>query len=409
MTASLKLQPLTADEAALLGAVHVHGNVFAAAQQVERSVPCFERAVRRLADSYGRLVQGNPTDLRLTPEGLTLLAASREYLRRVEQITAPADEPGVSTVRLAVIGSRYQDVAVDMATGQPSTLLSLTETTAPDAVRRLDAGAVDAAYVWESAHAAPVGRFAQRLIATEEVALVIAHRLQAGLRDGGPEELAALPWVSTPSGEPLARTVLQRMGAREPTMRIVDCVVTLQGLVALGEAVSLASPMTSIPAGDPVDLLRLPVPAQRRLVLWADDHRLTAPVVDRLAAALRDSYAARARQTVRDTPRAVVSEKGAPETHVVNARAEATSLDEDDIAVLRALSVEGSVNKAASQLCLTQPALSRRIKRMEERLGATIIERSPSGSTLTAFARRSLRSVDQARADFAHRLAGAQA
>lgn len=406
VTATLP-QPLTADEVALLGAVHVHGNVFAAAAQLRCSVRCFERALHRLSDDQGRLVHGNPTELRLTASGLALLAASREYLRRLEQITAPADDTGVPTVRLAVIGSRYQHVAVDMATGQPSTLLSLTETTAPDAVRRLEAGAVDAAYVWESDDAYPTGVFAHRVIATEQVALVIARRLQAGLRTAGPEELAALPWVSTPSGEPLARTVLQRMGVRDPAMRIVDCVVTLQGLVALGEAVSLASPLTRIPATDPVDLLRLPVPAQRRLVLWADENHLGEPVIDRLASALRDSYRSRKRQVVLDRP---LSATGARPDRVMSvARSEGTSLDEDDIAVLQALASEGSVNRAASQLCLTQPALSRRIQRMEERLGARIIERSPSGSTLTAFARRSLKSVEVARAQFAQRVAAAHA
>lgn len=403
MTATLP-EPLTAQEVAVLGAVHIHGNVFTAAQELQCSVACLERAVRRLADDHGRLVHGNPTDLRLTTGGLALLAASREYLRRLEQITAPTDD-AVPTVRLAVIGSRYQQVAVDMATGRPGALLSLTETTAPDAVRRLDAGAVDAAYVWESAAASPAGKFAQRLIATEQVALVIAHRLQAGLHAASPGELADLPWVSTPSGEPLARTVLQRMGVADPTMRIVDCVVTLQGLVARGEAVSLASPLTRIPAADPVDLLQLPVPAKRRLILLADPHRLDGQVVDRLATALRDSYRAHERQIVLDAPRAAT---GAKPDHVVGtARAGATSLDQDDIAVLQALASEGSVNRAAGQLCLTQPALSRRIQRMEARLGARIIERSPSGSMLTQFARRSLSSVELARAQFVQRVAAA--
>ena len=406
MTATLP-EPLTAQEVAVLGAVHVHGNLFTAAQELHRSVACLQRAVRRLADEHGHLVQGNPTDLRLTTAGLALLAASREYLRRLEQITAPADDPGVPTVRLAVIGSRYQRVAIDMATGQPSTLLSLTETTAPDAVRRLDAGAVDVAYVWESADAMPIGPFARRLIATEQVALVIARRLQAGLRTAGPAQLARLPWVSTPSGEPLVRTVLQRMGIADPAIRLVDCVVTLQGLVALGEAVSLASPLTIIPATNPVDLVRLPVPAERRLVLWADEHRLREHLVDRLAAALRNSYRAHDRQVVLDAPR---SSTGPQVDRVTcTARSESAGLDEEDIAVLQALASEGSVNRAAAQLCLTQPALSRRIQRMEVRLGARIIERSPSGSRLTAFARRSLRSVEVARAQFSQRLAAGNA
>lgn len=48
----------------------------------------------------------------------------------------------------------------------------------------------------------------------------------------------------------------------------------------------------------------------------------------------------------------------------------------------------GSVGKAATALHLTQPALSRIVKRLEQQLGVLLFERHPHGVALTAFGRR---------------------
>ena len=59
---------------------------------------------------------------------------------------------------------------------------------------------------------------------------------------------------------------------------------------------------------------------------------------------------------------------------------------------------EGSINRAAQRLPLSQPAISRTIRVLEDRLGVPLFERQHSGVTPTAFGeifiRRARRAMD---------------
>ena len=62
----------------------------------------------------------------------------------------------------------------------------------------------------------------------------------------------------------------------------------------------------------------------------------------------------------------------------------------------------GSINKAAEELYMAQPNLSRCIKELEADLGIAIFERSPKGMTLTPegegfirYARKALDQIDE--------------
>ncbi|HEX3675353.1 MAG TPA: LysR family transcriptional regulator [Rhizomicrobium sp.] len=59
------------------------------------------------------------------------------------------------------------------------------------------------------------------------------------------------------------------------------------------------------------------------------------------------------------------------------------SLDWDDFRVFTAVAREGSYTRAASELRLTQSAVSRRIARLEQALGARLFDRSARGAELT--------------------------
>lgn len=401
------VRPLDADELALLGAIHTRGSTFGAAEQLGLGPGVIERGARKLQESRGtRLFHGSESDLRLTAEGLALLTASREYHGALQRIRTATDSgaPELATVRMAVIGSRYQHVAACMVRGDNATLLHVEETTAPDAIRMLEAGEVDAAYVWEDADPVPLPGTARREVAVDALAVAIAQPVRAA---AGPLDAAALtrlPWVTTPSGEPLVRKVLAAHGKSDPELTIVDCVMTLQGLVAMGHSVSLASPLTLIPASDAVDLVDLPHPMSRTLALLTDETTVPAPIADKLQAALQDAYRTHARQPVLapDAPATTYGEPAPTRADPPEQRGQLLSAD--DIAVLAAIQHTGSLNRAAEQLCLSQPALSRRIQRMEARVNARLVQRGRGGSVLTPFARRALDTAQDALQRFERRL-----
>ncbi|HEY2071135.1 MAG TPA: LysR family transcriptional regulator [Rhizomicrobium sp.] len=59
------------------------------------------------------------------------------------------------------------------------------------------------------------------------------------------------------------------------------------------------------------------------------------------------------------------------------------SLDWDDFRVFTAIAREGSYTRAAAELHLTQSAVSRRVTRLEQALGARLFDRSARGAALT--------------------------
>lgn len=58
-------------------------------------------------------------------------------------------------------------------------------------------------------------------------------------------------------------------------------------------------------------------------------------------------------------------------------------LDFHHVRILDALRQEGSFRRAAARLGMSQPALSRQVARVEKQLGVKLVERGPSGATLT--------------------------
>lgn len=73
-------------------------------------------------------------------------------------------------------------------------------------------------------------------------------------------------------------------------------------------------------------------------------------------------------------------------------------LSQDQLAAFAAVVRAGSFTRAAHELHLSQPALSRRIAGLEDALGATLLVRAPAGPTLTDAGRRTLAFVHAQRA-----------
>lgn len=62
----------------------------------------------------------------------------------------------------------------------------------------------------------------------------------------------------------------------------------------------------------------------------------------------------------------------------------ATTLNWDDLRIMLAVAEHGTLSGAATDLRISHPTLSRRLRRMEQRLGCRLFERTPSSLRLTA-------------------------
>ncbi|RFU48557.1 LysR family transcriptional regulator [Paraburkholderia sp. DHOC27] len=70
-------------------------------------------------------------------------------------------------------------------------------------------------------------------------------------------------------------------------------------------------------------------------------------------------------------------------------------IDWDDLRILVAIARGGTMRSAAAACDLSAPTLSRRLSELEQRLGEPLIDRVPSGCTVTAFGARVLAWAEQ--------------
>lgn len=63
----------------------------------------------------------------------------------------------------------------------------------------------------------------------------------------------------------------------------------------------------------------------------------------------------------------------------------------EELTLVQALSQQGSIHSAARELGMSQPALSKKIARMEDKLGVTVFHRTTRGTTLTLYGDRLLK------------------
>ncbi len=66
-----------------------------------------------------------------------------------------------------------------------------------------------------------------------------------------------------------------------------------------------------------------------------------------------------------------------------------------------AIAQEGNLTRAAERLCITQPALSLQLKKLQDSVGLVLFKRTPRGMQLTDEGRRLLASAEQALESFA--------
>lgn len=86
--------------------------------------------------------------------------------------------------------------------------------------------------------------------------------------------------------------------------------------------------------------------------------------------------------------------------HAVQQACIGSVMDYSSIKAFIAIAQEGNLTRAADRLCITQPALSLQLKKLQDSLGLMLFKRTPRGMQLTDEGRRLLASAEQALESF---------
>ncbi|MFI1002579.1 LysR family transcriptional regulator [Streptomyces galbus] len=428
--------PFSRHELTLLDAVGRSGDLV----DVARRVGCRPGVVERQLDRLDRAL-GIPLTLRsrhtarLTSAGARLLAAGRRFFRQTDlavrtHILGYGSE-AVHAPQVLTIASPEplpQDVVEDAA-AELGVLLSVRYEAPRQVVQQLAGYQVDAAHTWSLD---PLRHLPDRSTCTYRVLddplwVILPRDHPSAAREAvSLADLGEEVWVSEtgPGSEVLVARVFQAAGLPVPArLRVTDASVA-RGLLRRGDAVGLGSP--AHPAGRAPNLVRrsLVERPRRTTSLLVDPTVVPRTLAGQFAGLLADRvlrrfaehqaellcdpwwrhwHAEQARRTAHGTGGAVGAD-AAP------AAPEGTrKFDIEDLHLLRAVARHGSINRAAAVLSISQSALTRRIHRLEDALGARLLLRSSRGTDLTAPTRRFLRGLARYEAEFREAVAACRA
>ncbi|MER7274966.1 LysR family transcriptional regulator [Dactylosporangium sp. NPDC000244] len=422
----------------LLQGVVETGSIQGAARLVGMTQAAALRRLERLERRVGvHLAEVEHGRAGLTRAGWAVLAAGARLLHSLESVLQRVtEEVGTSraallpTLRLAAFGSDLSELADRLALQVPGMLLNAVAAEPGEAMEQFERRQVDAVYLWLGDDAIPnCDRPLARHDLLDEplwVALPAGHQC-ANQSTVDIADLAGDQWIVGDTDESTA--LLRRATADRFAPKITFVAHTpaeRRSLLGLGHGVTLSSPLIVLPTVNPGFVLRpLRNPPRRRHVLVIDGAVIAEQLVEALRACLMRLYKERAEQRnpeyrycAQFPPQAAHPAAALPPPEDVIARllvagpalpppnAEG-ALEPEDLHLLHVVSECGSLNRAAPQLLITQPALTRRIGRLECRLGMNLLERTHRGTALTAKAHRLLDGVREAETAYrsvAHRL-----
>ncbi len=340
------------------------------------------RRLTRLDLVYGAaLAEQRQGELRLTVFGHQVLAAAEAHhgaLATVVKTAAQLDDQVLSVTASEPVG----DAVVERfarGTGKP---LAVYFCGPPEALARYHDHRVDSVYAWWAEP--PVGQVRR---AYEELELG-CERLGVRLPYGHPALGAAVvslsdlrddPWVSEPGPGrvPVVASAFRRAGLAAPArLQVAATPSQVRSAAACGRALTLASLAPEAPTDGSVVVPPVERPI-RSLLLVTDPARVPAQVADGFLAAHRNVLplpAAGERRWVVSVPGEAT---GRP---MPSAAAE---LGPDTARLLAGIVAGGSINRAAAALAISQPALTRRIQRLEAALNLQLLIRSSRGARLT--------------------------
>ncbi|MFC9245923.1 LysR family transcriptional regulator [Streptomyces sp. NPDC057136] len=377
----------------------------------------------------------------LTAAGSRLLVAGRRFFRQVDLAarteifgSGPEALDAPDVLSIASAEPLLEDVVEDAA-ATLGVLLSISHDTPHGALRQLADFSVDAVHTWgfDAPHAphASVDR-AVRVYDVLDDALWVTLPSGHPLADRESLALADLldeNWVSEagPGSEVLVERVFHAAGLPKPARLQVAGASVVRGMLHRGDAVGLGSPTG--PALHTPNLVRRSVVERPRRTcsLIVDPAVVPGALAEQLATLLTARYLGRFAEHHQDMLRdpwwaqwygaqldrqdagaapAAQTSPGAASSSEAGAESgpesgsESGQLDVEDLHLLRAVAQHGSINRAAAVLSISQSALTRRIHRLEFRLGARLLLRSSRGTSLTSSTRQFLRQLDAFETEF---------
>ncbi|MGW0118720.1 LysR family transcriptional regulator [Streptomyces sp. NPDC003327] len=423
---------LRRSDVVLLQAVADHGSLHAVERDgrmtqssASRRLVKLERRLRTL------LVTRGATGTEPTEAGHALLHVGRRLLAAIDFAIATTHHEADAASRLPVVefavGTEWAYGLDQQLAGRfPDVVFDIVPDDCHRVWQRFERYAADAALGWETARR-PVARRGGVLLRTvaeepQQIALPLGHPLAAqdilDLRD-----LTRTEWVAVVGGDSGDDQgwALSRLTPVPPVSFTVRSQGAALDLVRRGYGIALVSPSAlGGNAGPGVVLRPLRQKFVRRLRLAVDPLAIPEPLAEELCAWLRRRYALRAaahgtfpaggdpldrgpggdrdghsdRGNVSAAPPPAPGSVSPPpvllsELHWSTAE-RCAGFEPEHLHLLRVIGRAGSLNQAASALLVTQPALTRRIHRLEASCGLPLVHTTARGTSLSATARRLL-------------------
>ncbi|MFC8228991.1 LysR family transcriptional regulator [Streptomyces sp. NPDC057287] len=410
--------PFSRPDLRLLDAIGQCGDLAEAARRAGLRAPAARRRLDRLDQATGvrlTLLGASPA-ARLSPDGARVLVAGRRFFRQVDQAVQTeiygrgAEALNAPRILNIATAEPLMEDLVEDAADTLGILLSVSHDTPLQVLRQLDGYRVDAAHTWgldTLSHA--VDRTVRTYDVLDDplwVTLPVGHPL-AGRAAVSLADLREENWVSEagPRGEVLVSRVYQSAGLTPPARIQVTGASVARGMLRRGDAIGLGSP--ACPAVFAPSLVRrsLVERPRRAAGLLVDPAVVPGALAQQLAALLTARCLSRFTEhhgeMLHDPwwadwlhgQRAGLERRNAAALSLQAPPAlpdESVQVDVEDLHLLRAVADHGSINRAAAVLSISQSALTRRIHRLELRLGARLLLRSSRGTDLTAPTRQFL-------------------
>lgn len=421
--------PFSRIDLLLLDEVGQCGDLTEVARRVGSRHGAVERQLDRLDKATGlTLTLRSRHHARLTSAGSRMLAAGRRFFRQVDlavqtNIFGRGSEALDAPKVLAIASAEpLMEEVVEDAADTLGVLLSVNHEAPHQVLQQLAAYRVDAAHTWSlDAPRDSVDRAVRMYDVLDDplwVTLPAGHPL-AGRDAVSLADLLAESWVSEagPNAEIVVARVFHAAGLPTPARLQVTSASVARGMLRRGDAIGLSSP--ACPAVFAPSLVRRSIVERprRSTGLLVDPTIVPRGLAEQLAAMLADRYLNRFADHYKDMLRdpwwagwyreqtagrnarqeaATLSR----EANAVPVPGESAQLDIDDLHLLRAVAKHGSINRAATVLSISQSALTRRIHRLELRLGAGLLLRSSRGTDLTSPTRQFLHQLAKLEGEF---------